>query len=78
MAKRGETRPWRLDFTWETGAHGCSTHGSQDAALAHVRTILGASHTRALNVNVRVTDKRTGQHWSAEHVAAACGKDHAA
>jgi hypothetical protein len=78
MAKRGETRPWRLDFTWETGTHGCSTHTSRDSALTQVRTILGASHARELDVNVRLTNKATGRHWSTEHEATSCTRDHAA
>ena len=32
MAKRGETRPWRLQYVWESGIKGVSTFRSQEEA----------------------------------------------
>jgi len=32
MAKRGETRPWRLQYVWESGIKGVTTFRSQEEA----------------------------------------------
>lgn len=32
MAKRGQTKPWRMTYTWSNGLKGTTAHHSEDAA----------------------------------------------
>lgn len=34
MAKRGETRPWRVRYEWENGVKGCETFSDEWRAEA--------------------------------------------
>lgn len=67
MAKRGEQRPWRLSFTWDSDIRGTTTHRSQGDALDQVQTLQRNSHMRGIGITISLTDTATGKTWTGTH-----------
>lgn len=54
MAKRGETRPWRVRYVWDTGIKGTATFGSEDEALWQKSKIEDAAELQDRTVTVTI------------------------
>lgn len=74
MAKRGETRPWRMTYQWLNGPKGVQTftslEGAQHAARRQVETIGGTSRVRDCSV---VLTHRAGGPVEHYRACPACG-----
>jgi hypothetical protein len=57
MAKRGETRPWKVSFHWENGVHGTDSKASEDEARMLAESIHRTAETRGMRVDVAVTHR---------------------
>lgn len=55
MAKRGERRPWKVEYEWSNGIKGRDAYSSRDLAELHAEMIRDAGERRAdADVTVRV------------------------
>lgn len=54
MAKRGETRPWRVRYEWENGVKGCETFSDEWRAEACADEIRRAAEHRDLSVSITI------------------------
>ena len=57
MAKRGETRPWRLQFVWESGIKGTVTFRSQEEADYKAQDMRDYAERTSSSVDITVTHK---------------------
>lgn len=58
MAKRGETRPWRLTFKWENGVHGVETFTSRDRAETYAAMMQEyATHRHESVLTLAITNR---------------------
>lgn len=76
MAKRGETRPWRVQYEWASGIKGSSTHSDRHGALGALRETLRASHHRDAAVTVTVLNRESGKSWGKVHDPKGCEIEH--
>lgn len=66
MAKRGSTRPHRVDFKWSNGVQGCETFAeAEDAATFMSRTALVAK-VRELSIAMTRTERVDGERVTRE------------
>lgn len=60
MAKRGEKRPWKVQWEWSSGIKGTTSHTSRDDAETQADRIRQAGENRedeGLSVTVKVFNK---------------------
>jgi hypothetical protein len=55
MAKRGETRPWRVRYEWENGVKGCETYRTEGDALRFADEVRRNSERNDMTVQIDVT-----------------------
>jgi hypothetical protein len=63
MAKRGETRPHRLRFTWSNGVKGTETFIDTDRLGMFLDRMKGTAARREMTVEVEYTHRVTGETW---------------
>lgn len=59
MAKRGETRPWRVTYRWDSGIGGTEAYASEDQANYKADQIRQAAIRQDRDVTVSVTLKES-------------------
>lgn len=55
MAKRGEKRPWKLQFEWDNGVKGSQTFSSEDARDDMAAQIRENAAMRSMEVDIRLS-----------------------
>jgi hypothetical protein len=55
MAKRGETRPWKVSYVHENGIKGTSSFTSRDGAEMHAQMIQENADRRGMTTAITVT-----------------------
>lgn len=58
MAKRGETRPWRVRFRWDNGVNGTATYATRDGAEFEKAKIERYAELADASVTVSIEDRR--------------------
>lgn len=60
MAKRGETRPWRMRFQWSNGIKGVATYETREQADDEARKIQVYAAAFREDMTVTTTVERRG------------------
>lgn len=60
MTKRGERRPYRIQFKWDNGIKGTETRANAHEALAFVHKLFDTVEKRGGSVEIKVTFRDTG------------------
>lgn len=61
MAKRGETRPYRITYAWPNGVRGTETRGTLDGAQFFAQGIAEHAARVSSHVDITITHRDTGE-----------------
>lgn len=71
MAKRGETRPWRVRFEWANGIKGTITTDAVEYADDHAAKLCRNADNNGSSILIRIEHRQYGLIRTIEHDGAA-------